>query len=255
VPVLNQADVHIWYRATDSLDSDAVKLADQHLSIDERIRRDRFRFEADRRDFTTAHDLLRRTLSEYADVAPADWRFDTNKYGKPIIHSGFPQAQTLSFSLSRTRGCVVCAISSNAQLGVDVERIEQSQHASEAADQYFSETESAWLRSSSDEVRSIHFTELWTLKEAYLKAIGVGLSGSLSDISFRLEEHARIEFWAQPTIKTHEWHFAVFEPSYNVRLGIALCSVARPRFFALQDQGDGRTLVPIRTSAPHLDNV
>ena len=246
---LNESDVYIWYRSTELLDDDAGKPADQNLSIEERTRRDRLRFGVDRRDFTIAHDLLRRALSRYANLPPTDWRFATNGYGKPSVDSIDPQLRALSFSLSHTRGYVACAITSNAPLGVDVERIDQSQRVQELADRYFSEKEAAWLRQCSDELRNIRFAELWTLKEAFLKAVGVGLSGSLTHVSFRFDEHARIMFSGPSTIDPHEWHFALFEPVYNVRLGIVIRSVPRPRFFMRQDEGDGRTLAPIRVSA------
>jgi phosphopantetheinyl transferase len=248
VAALNESSVYIWYRSTTSLDGEAVKFADQHLSTEERDRRDRLRFAADRRDFTIAHDLLRRSLSRYVDLPPTDWRFSTNEYGKPSFEGIDPHVQALSFSLSHTRGCVACAITSNAPLGVDVERVDQSQCVQEIADRYFSEKEAGWLRRCSAELRHIRFAELWTLKEAFLKAVGVGLSGSLTNVSFRFYEPARIEFSGPSTIDPHEWHFALFEPVYNMRLGIAVRSVARPRFFMRQDEGHRRTLAPIRMS-------
>jgi 4'-phosphopantetheinyl transferase len=250
VATLNEPDVYIWFRSTTSLDGEAVKSADQHLSVEERARRDRLRLGADRRDFTMAHDLLRRVLSRYANLPPTDWRFATNEYGKPSVDSIDPELRALSFSLSHTRGCVACAITSNAPLGVDVERIGQTQHIQELANRYFSEKEAAWLRQCSDEQRNIRFAELWTLKEAVLKAVGVGLSGSLSCVSFRFDEHARIEVLGPSTFDPQGWHFALFEPVYDVRLGIAIHNVARPRFFMYQDEGDGRTLAPIRVSTP-----
>jgi phosphopantetheinyl transferase len=244
----NQSDVCIWYRSTVLIECDAVKSAEQNLSVEERARRDRLRLEVDRRDFTIAHDLLRRALSRYADVPPADWRFATNTYGKPSIESIDPQVRALSFSLSHTRGCVACAITSNAPIGVDVQRTDQSQCAQEIAERYFSKKEAAWLRQYSDELRNIRFVELWTLKEAFLKALGVGLSGSLTCVSFRFVEPARIEVSGPSTFDPHGWHFALFEPVYGVRLGIVVRNVARPRFFMRQDEGDGRTLAPIRVS-------
>ena len=106
------------------------------------------------------------------------------------------------------------------------ERIDQPQLVQEVADRYFSEKEAAWLRQCSDELRNIRFAELWTLKEAFLKAIGVGLSGSLADVSFRFDDHARIEFSGSSIYQTPQgWHFALFEPVYNMRLGIAFRSV------------------------------
>lgn len=244
----NQSDVCIWYRSTALIECDAVKSADQNLSVEERARRDQLRLGVDRRDLTIAHDLLRRALSRYADVPATDWRFATNTYGKPSIESIDPKVRALSFSLSHTRGCVACAIASSAPIGVDVQRTDQSQCAQEIADRYFSKKEAAWLRQCSDELRNIRFAELWTLKEAFLKAVGVGLSGSLTCVSFRFVDPARIEVSGPSTFDPHGWHFALFEPVYGVRLSIVVRSLARPRFFMRQDEGDGRTLAPIRVS-------
>ena len=229
---LNEFDVHIRCLRTSSLDDEAVKTSDRYLSIEEQVRRDRLRLEADRHDFSFAHDLLRRTLSNFADLSPGDW----------------PRLRALSFNLSYTRGCVACAVALNGPLGVDVERIYQSQRLQEIADQYFSEQEAVWLRQCSNELRNVRIIELWTLKEAYLKAIGVGLSGSLADISFRFDEPAQIEFMAPPANDPHEWHFALFEPFHDIRLGIAIRGVA-PRLCMSQYDGDERTLPPIRQSA------
>ena len=246
--ILNELDVYIFCRRTTSLDAGAVKAAEQHLSVEELARRDRFRFEADRRDFTIAHDLLRRALSTQADVSPSDWRFTSNKYGKPTVDSIDPQLQALSFNLSHTRGYVACAVTSKAPLGVDVERIDQSQQVEEIADRYFSKQEAEWLRQCSDELRNVRLTELWTLKEAYLKADGVGLSGSLSGVSFRFDDQTGIEFSASSAIDPQQWHFALFEPDYDVRLAIGVRSIARPRFLMREDDGDGRAFAPIRMS-------
>jgi phosphopantetheinyl transferase len=250
VSTLTSSDVYIWYRSTASLTSDVVKLADRYLSTEERFRRDRLRNEVDRHDFTIAHDLLRRALSKHIDVRPSDWRFDVNNYGKPSIESLDPQTRALSFSLSHTRGCVACAITSNALLGIDLELIDRSQRVQEIADRFFSEEEATWLSRCSDDLRNIRFTELWTLKEAFIKAIGVGLSVSPSIISFQFEEPAWIGFSVPFTFHPHKWHFALFEPFRDVRLAIAIQSVTEPHFMMRLYEGNKRLLAPIRVG-PH----
>jgi 4'-phosphopantetheinyl transferase len=246
---LHDSDVHIWYRPTTSLDSEAARSANQHLSIEERTRRNRFRFEVDSRDFTIAHDLLRRTLSRYGHLPPADWQFARNEYGKPSINSIDPKLQALSFSLSHTRGFVACAITLNTSVGIDVERTDQSPRVQEIADRYFSSTEAAWLRQSPDELRISRFVELWTLKEAFLKANGVGLFGFPTDVSIQFDEDGGIAVAGPSTFTPNEWHFALFEPVHNVRLGIMVRGVVRPRVFIRQDEDDGCAHAPIRVSA------
>lgn len=243
----SKSDVRIWYRKTIGLHGAAVELADRNLSIEERRRRDRLHFEVDRRDFTIAHDLLRRTLSEYSDLSPDKWRFTTNEYGKPLIEGTNPRLSSISFSLSHTRGFVACAITSGIPVGVDIESIDQSQLSQFVADRFFSQREASWLRQCPEELRSSRFVELWTLKEAFLKAAGVGFSGSLADSSsFRLDDN-HIEFSAPSNIEAQGWHFVLFEPFHNVRLAVAVCS-ARPRFLAQDHEAIGIKLTPILVS-------
>src|SRR5262249_33258429 len=158
------------HRHTDSGDTGAAESAVRYLSSDERARRNRFRFERDRRDFAMAHDLLRRTLSRYADVRPEDWRFTADRHGKPSIDTADAALRSLAFSLSHTSGCVACAVSKNHLVGVDVERTDRRVSTRELAWQCFSPDEANWLRQFADSQPG--FSELWTLKEAFLKALG-----------------------------------------------------------------------------------
>ena len=240
----NNVDVYILYRDTRSLDDAAVELAEQHLSTEERGRRDRLHFKDDRRDYIIAHDLLRRALSRHVEVPPTYWRFATNDHGKPSIESTDPRLRALSFSLSHARGCVACATTGNAPVGIDVESIGKSQLAQRLADHFFSEKESSWLRQCPDDLRGTRFTELWTLKEAFLKAIGVGLGKSLADFSFHMDDHNCIEFSAPSGFKSGEWHFRVFEPFSNVRLAVAVCG-NRPRFLMQDHECGGHALAPL----------
>jgi phosphopantetheine--protein transferase-like protein len=242
-----KSDVHIWYRKTIGLHSAAVELADQNLSIEERTRRDRLHFEVDRRDFTIAHDLLRRTLSQYSARSPAEWRFTTDEYGKPLIDGANPRLSSISFSLSHTRGYVACAIASGIPVGIDIELIDQSQPSQFVADKFFSQREASWLRQCPDELRSSRFVELWTLKEAFLKAAGIGFSGSLGSASSFCLDDNHIEFSASSNIEAREWHFVLFEPFHKVRLAVAVCST-RPRFVAQDYEANGNKLSPILKS-------
>jgi len=227
---IGPSDVHLWFCKTQHLADEAMAAADRSLSTEERARRDRFRFAADRRDFAIAHDLLRRTLSRYADLSPADWQFTKNKFGKPSIDSRDPHLAAISFSLSHTRGFVACGVTLTEALGVDVERADRSRSAMQIAESYFSKQEIASLRRQSDEMRRVRFAELWTLKEAFWKAIGVGLSGSLASASFQVEERGRIGFDPPPGVERAAWHFALFDLGGSAQLGVAVRGSNRPHF-------------------------
>jgi len=233
--MINNSHVHVFYRDTSALNEAAVALAGRYLSIEERSRRAGLHFEEDRRDFTIAHDLLRRALSRYADVPPTDWQFVSNDYGKPSIGNASAQLRTLSFSLSYTRGCAACAITASTLVGIDVESIDCSREYQCVADRFFSKEEASWLRRCSGDLYSTRFTELWTLKEAFLKAVGIGLSGSLAEASFRFHDGNRIELAAPSSGR--RWHFTLFEPTSDVRLAVAVQSI-RPRFLFENDDGN-----------------
>ena len=221
-------EVLVWCRATGALSEEDVRTARRFLSEDECVRADRLRSDAARRDFIVAHDLLRRTLSTYGPLAPDDWRFITDRFGKPSIDGcGEDVTPCLSFSLSHTAGCVACAISSDTAVGVDVERTDRRAAVTQLADRYFSEREAAELRALSESMRLVRFTELWTLKEAYLKSVGVGLSGSLSAVSFRFDAAGSMDVTGPSNLA--DWHFALFAPLPDVRLGVAVLGATPPR--------------------------
>lgn len=246
ISALNQNDVHIWCRNTSNLNSNDLKIASQYLSSDEKARRDRLRFELDRRDFTFAHDLLRRALSSYANVDPGDWQFSANHFGKPSIDSIESQLRALSFNISYTRGWVACAVALNVPLGIDVERVERSQSLRDAANQYFCEEEATWLRQCSDEVREGHIIELWVLKEAFLKATGLGISGPLQEISFRFDESHQIKFFDKSNyFKSNEWQFGLIELAHDIRLAVAIQSSVPSRLSIKRDEGDKSQFAPI----------
>jgi hypothetical protein len=89
------------------------------LSHDEIRRAGSFRFERDRRLFTFARALVRRTLSRYVNVPPSSWRFGSSPLGRPFIL--FPtEARTLRFSASHTDGLVMCAVAAGRDVGLSL---------------------------------------------------------------------------------------------------------------------------------------
>jgi 4'-phosphopantetheinyl transferase len=248
--VLGRDEVHIWYRRTESLDEHSISAADPTLSADEREWRDRFHFPDDRRDYTIAHDLLRRSLSRYSTVLPTQWQFTAGARGKPRIQ-GPELRHTLSFSLSHTRGLVACAIGSDRFVGLDVERVDRPIDVREIADRYFSPREVTALDRCRDKAQAVRFFELWTLKEAFAKAVGVGLSVPLNAMSFDLDEAGTIRFTAPPGTDATTWKFALFAPSDRMRIAAAACGRAGETLqftSRLAEDGDTVTLAALGTT-------
>lgn len=143
------------------------------IDAPERDRWSSFRFERDRTLYLVAHALLRAALSRHAPVAPQDWRFAADAMGKPSIAPETGGAG-LAFNLSHCGTVAACAITTAATIGIDVEdsrrRISPGlvRAATTAADR-------DWLDSRPEADRDASFITLWTLKEAYAKALGIGL--------------------------------------------------------------------------------
>jgi 4'-phosphopantetheinyl transferase len=243
---LAPGDAHIWYQFTESLDDDAVRAAVAQLSPDERVRCQRFVFRRDRRDFAAGHALLRRVLSMHDDVRPDAWTFVVDGNGKPsLAHE--PGAPPLAFNLSHTHGLVACAVAREAEVGVDVECVGRVTDSRDIAERYFSAAEIAQLDACPEGQRAAQFIELWTLKEAYLKAIGSGLAHPLDTFGFSFDDAGGFRFNARPEAWPAAWTFAVFAPSPRYRLAIAarFASSTHGRLAARATDGDG-ALAPVR---------
>jgi 4'-phosphopantetheinyl transferase len=193
------------------------------LSDDERERHARFRFQDDREAYLVAHALTRRALGQVAGVAPSALSFQAGEHGRPEI-AGPSCALALRFNLSHTRGLVACGVACGHDIGVDVERIDREVALLGVARHVFSERENAGLSSLSGSVQRLRFFELWTLKEAYVKAIGKGLAAPLKSISFLPEasDPVAVHFAEQALDDPSAWCFRRHEPGPNHRLAVAL---------------------------------
>ncbi len=214
-------EVHIWYRLTESLGDSALAAARSVLSSEEWSRHDRLQFAHDRRDYAAAHALLRTSLSRYADVAAHAWTFDLDAHGKPKLSDRCEAGLALTFSLSHARGIVACAIAPGPDIGVDVERTDPAVDWSPVIERYFTRAELVQLDRCRPSERAGRFAMLWTLKEAHVKATGLGLSESLANIGFDVNGD-RIRFLPPANINAEAWQFASFAPAPPYWIGAAI---------------------------------
>jgi 4'-phosphopantetheinyl transferase len=220
---------HVWYTVTDTLDDAHLAAALTLLSADELARHARFVFDRDRRDFAAAHALTRRVLSLHADVPPHEWTFDIAPRGKPSIAARPSGTPALTFNLSHTRGLVACAVARDADIGVDVERVDRSVDVMGLAKRHFSSQELAGLAALPEERRATRFVEIWTLKEAFIKATGDGLAQPLDSFGFAFGTGAALTFIAPAGLEPQTWAFWLFAPSAGQRLAVAIRAPHPPR--------------------------
>lgn len=164
------------------------------LSDAEQARARRFRRPADRVLFVQAHGLLRRVLSRHAVVAPAQWHFVVGPWGKPALcPQRHPELQDLRFNLSHCAGLVAVAVAWAREVGVDVERLDALEQPGELASSVLGPHERQdWQQIGPDLGAQQHFLMTrWTLKEAVLKALGLGLSQVAPDqLDLHRADHA-----------------------------------------------------------------
>lgn len=215
--------VSVWIHDTGALSSEAIQLACQTLSIAEIERANRFRLSELRRDFIAAHDLLRKALTAHdSRCAPQNWMFAPGVYGKPYLDINDGQSGS-EFSLTHTSGVVACAVST-VPVGVDVELLTPDWDHREVVQRHFTAAEAKALSLLSPKLASARFTEIWTLKESFLKAVGCGLSGALDSVSFDVDDSGRVQYSLPHGYASKEWKFQLLSPSPNSRLAVALNS-------------------------------
>jgi 4'-phosphopantetheinyl transferase len=216
------------------------------LDDDEQKTFARFVFDMDRRDYAAAHALLRRMLHQARpDVAAEDFRFLRTPGERPELALPAPR---ISFNLSHARGIVACAVSREAEVGIDAECDDRRMEVEPLTPEVCSAREQAQLHALPSEMRGSLFLDLWTLKEAYLKALGIGImSGPLNLISFDLSRQGEIR--TELTRERPPWHFALLRPTATSRVSLAVRSVGGPRIDArLHMPGIVAALRPVHTS-------
>lgn len=203
------------------------------LTEDECARRQHFSTDRLREQFLLTRGLVRRALSCHSGIPPTAWRFGKNSYGRPMI-SGPPGAPRLNFNLSNADGLVACVVSAWDEIGVDVEVLDQTTETTAIAEQYFSFSETATLKTLSRPLQHYRFFQYWTLKEAYVKARGIGLYMDLDGFSFDLTDGKPIRnrFDSPAEDEVSAWHFYQFRPTDRHVVAVA-CRASFPLEFKM----------------------
>jgi 4'-phosphopantetheinyl transferase len=194
------------------------------LSDDERSRATRFAQDEDRVRFVLGRTLARTMLSRHAAVAPREWRIDVDEHGRPALSTRPARAPDLRFNLSHTPGLIACAVAIGREVGIDVEFVRRRLMHENIPERFFSAREVADLRALPPNEQATAFFDYWTLKEAYIKARGLGLALPLGQFTF--VRHANcapvIEFAPELRDDPSTWQFAQFWPTTDHRMAVAV---------------------------------
>jgi len=170
---LTAGEVHVWRL---ELDQPEHVLAEFRSTLEdhELERASRVHFEKHRNHFVVGRGGLRHVLARYVDVRPEEFRFSYGDYGKPALAEG-----QLRFNMSHSHGVALFAVSTDRELGVDVEHVRADFASEDIAQRFFSRAEVKTFNALKKEEQVAAFFRCWTRKEAYIKAIGRGLSEPL----------------------------------------------------------------------------
>jgi 4'-phosphopantetheinyl transferase len=203
--LLGAREVHVWSLELRN-DADALESL---LSDDELERADRFHFERDRRRYVTGRGLVRTVLARYLGRDPVSLAFRYGPYGRPELAE-------LPFNVSHSGDLALVAVGLQPDIGVDIERLRPEPAEEQVAERFFSPNEVAALRSlpRADQPRA--FLACWTRKEAFIKALGNGLSLALDsfDVTLRPGEEPALLRTAWSASEPRRWSLLDLSASF-----------------------------------------
>lgn len=224
VPI-SSGEIHLWLVADAEIrDHSLLRQYSEWLTEAERIKWQRFHFAKDRHQYLVTRALVRWALSSYiVSIREAEWRFVTNEYGRPAIANTLGNSPRLKFNISHTSGLIVMTLCLEGEVGVDVEHLERSGQAVEIAEHFFSPREVWQLRALPSMLQRNRFFDLWTLKESYIKARGMGLSIPLDSFSFCFPADTSIDIQMEPSAADHAggWRFWQLSPTAAYKIAVA----------------------------------
>ena len=212
---LGRHEVHLWRTELDLPLAQISKLA-LTLSADEQARADRFYFELDKQRFIVGRGMLRAILGRYVNTEPAQLQFEYSVRGKPSL-----QGDRLQFNLSHSQGLALYGVA-HYPIGVDLEYLRPLPDAQKIAQRFFCAQEYEHICTLPLQAQQKAFFQIWTAKEAYLKATGDGLAGlEQVEVSVNAMQLTRIAGDAQAASR---WTLHHLSPAANSIATIAVAN-------------------------------
>ena len=195
---------------------DLAERSIQVLDDEERARAGEFRTPELRARHVAAHALVRTALSTYASMRPEGWRYAHGPGGQPTLVDA---PLNLRFSLSHSGAHAAVAVTVGHAVGLDLEELDPRRDVLALAKRFFTDTELALLLNCQPGQRGARFTTLWTVKEAVLKARGVGLASGLRTVEASLDAEGRL---ASAVAPEGPWSVVAWEPVRDLRAAVAV---------------------------------
>ncbi|MGH8772735.1 MAG: 4'-phosphopantetheinyl transferase family protein [Burkholderiales bacterium] len=172
---------------------EAVWASARLLSDAERQRANRFALDRDRRRVIVARAPLRELLAARLGVEPETVELTYGAHGKPALARRFAELD-LRFNISHSGELAVYAFAAGREIGIDVKKTRILRDADDIAARFFSRREIETYHALEPRDRPQGFFNCWTRKEAFVKALGDGLSHPLDrfDVSLAPGKPAKI---------------------------------------------------------------
>lgn len=223
-PQIEESEIHLWH--LEQADFELPSLQSEclaWLTETELKRFQRYQFDKHRKQLLLGRVLMRVALSSYdGSIAPAAWEFTQNQYGKPAISEAQSSA-ALYFNLSHSAERIVLAVSRFPNIGIDIECARKPRRIEAIAQRYFSGQEAAEMLSLPEDQQQSRFYDLWTLKEAYIKACGMGLAIPLQHFSYGFpgDDGLTVEFDVQRNDDEGAWRLWQLSAGSDFKLAVA----------------------------------
>lgn len=178
---LSDQIIDIWLcQLSDIEDRNAHYLS--QLSLEEKNRAERFKFDIHRNRFIASHGFVRTVLAQYLSIQACTIDYKKGEQGKPFLSGS--DSEHLQFNLSHTQDLAILAVTRKTEVGIDIEYNDRKTDWKGICKRFFTIPEQDSLFALSDTQQEMAFFDLWTRKEAYMKVLGTGLS--LSPTEFTL---------------------------------------------------------------------
>ena len=188
-----------------------------------REKAERFRFEELRRRFVAARGRLRQLLATYLNISAEEIKFEYSDRGKPQLADSLNH-HSLQFNISHSQNLALYAFNSQERVGIDLESFRSLDDAANIARRFFSAQEYELIASLEGDKQQQVFLQVWTIKEAYLKATGEGLSGSIDavEISFQGDEPTGLAAIGGNPQLAADWLVHSFTPAHKFIATVAI---------------------------------
>jgi len=215
-------EVHVWYAELggSAAELEACRVV---LNADERARADRLAHAEHRDRFAIARGVLRRLLGHYLHVDPGALVFGYAQHGKPFLRDG-----SLHFNMSHSHNLALYAVTLEREVGIDIEWPRAKVAHEEIAARFFSLEEQEALAGLPAAQHREAFYNIWTRKEAYVKARGDGIAAGLDTFSVSLGGEAALLNSDQGRTEIERWKLVALEPAPGYVA--ALCAEGDWRF-------------------------